>query len=78
MRLYQRWKRREWISNIPQTFGNLILNLKEPKKLKPVPADTAQRTQYYADLRSDDTVLLKDVSARLGTWALSTTAGNLK
>ena len=38
----------------------------EPKKLKPVPADTAQRTQYYATLRADDIVLLKDVIARLG------------
>ena len=38
----------------------------EPKKLKPVPTDATQKAQYYADLRVDDIVLLKDVIARLG------------
>ena len=46
--------------------ANLRESEQEPKKLKPVPADATQRAQYYADLRADDIVLLKDVIARLG------------
>ncbi len=46
--------------------ANLRESDQEPKKLKPVPADATQRAQYYADLRADDAVLLKDVTWRLG------------
>ena len=46
--------------------ANLRESEQEPKKLKPVPTDATQKAQYYADLRADDIVLLKDVIARLG------------